>query len=135
MTLPSTQDDGNVRAPALACLVCVAVQVVAVARVRWWSFSCRLGVFCPHPSSTDFLWRGCRATSQTPPVSLYAMLHWCSLKRLTWQLRLDLLFVGNFVVLGLLAYATRQLGLLTLGMQTPLVAVMVGATEHGFDPV
>ena len=37
VTPPSWQDDGNVRAPALACLVCVAVQVVAVAR-GWWSF-------------------------------------------------------------------------------------------------
>ena len=34
-TLPSRQDDGNVRATALSRAVCVAVQVVAVGRVRW----------------------------------------------------------------------------------------------------
>ena len=77
VTPPSRQDDGNVRAPALACLVCMPVQVVAVTRVWWWSFYHQLGVFCPHPSSTDSLCRGCRATSQTPPVSPYAMLHCC----------------------------------------------------------
>ena len=38
----SRQDDGNIRAPALACVVCVAVQVVAVARARSWSFYCQL---------------------------------------------------------------------------------------------
>ena len=38
MTLPYRQDDGNVRAPALSRAVCVVVQVVAVGRVRWWSF-------------------------------------------------------------------------------------------------
>ena len=41
---PSRQDDGNIRAPALACVVSVAVQVVAVARARSWSFYCQLGV-------------------------------------------------------------------------------------------
>ena len=35
MTLPSRQDDGNVRAPALSRAVCVVVPVVAVGRVRW----------------------------------------------------------------------------------------------------
>ena len=34
MTLPSRQDDGNVRAPTLSRAVCVVVQVVAVGRVR-----------------------------------------------------------------------------------------------------
>ena len=38
VTLPSRQDGGNVRAPALSRAVCVVVQVVAVGRVRWWSF-------------------------------------------------------------------------------------------------
>ena len=38
MTLPSKQDDGNVKAPALSRAVCVVVQVVAVGGVRWWSF-------------------------------------------------------------------------------------------------
>ena len=36
MTLPSRQDDEDVRAPALSRAVCVVVQVVAVGRVRWW---------------------------------------------------------------------------------------------------
>ena len=69
VTPPSRQDDGNVRAPALSRAGCVVVQVVAVGRVRWRLFYRQLGVFCPHPSSTDSLWRGCRVTSQTPPVS------------------------------------------------------------------
>ena len=34
MTPPFRQDDGNVRAPALSCAICVVVQVVAVGRVR-----------------------------------------------------------------------------------------------------
>ena len=38
VTPPSRQDDGNVRAPALSRAVCVVVQVVAVGRVRRWSF-------------------------------------------------------------------------------------------------
>ena len=44
MTLPFRQDDGNVRAPALSRAVCVVVQVVAVGRVRWWSFYRQLSV-------------------------------------------------------------------------------------------
>ena len=44
MTPPSRQDDGNVRAPSLACVVCVAVQVFALARMRWWSFYRQLSV-------------------------------------------------------------------------------------------
>ena len=39
VTPPSRQDDGNVRAPALSRAVCAVVQVVAVGRVRWWSFN------------------------------------------------------------------------------------------------
>ena len=39
VTLPSRQDDENVRAPALSRAVCVVVQVVAVGRVRWWSLN------------------------------------------------------------------------------------------------
>ena len=35
MTFPSSQDDGNVRAPALSRAVCVVLKVVAVGRVRW----------------------------------------------------------------------------------------------------
>ena len=33
---------------------------------------------CPNPSSTDSLWRGCRATLQTPPINSHATLHCCS---------------------------------------------------------
>ena len=44
MTPPSRQDDGDVRAPALSRAVCMVVQVVAVGRVRWWSFYRQLGV-------------------------------------------------------------------------------------------
>ena len=38
MMPPSRQDDGGIRAPARACVVCVVVHVVALARVRWWLF-------------------------------------------------------------------------------------------------
>ena len=34
---PSRQDDGDIRAPALACIVGVVVHVVACGRV-WWRF-------------------------------------------------------------------------------------------------
>ena len=36
--LLSRQDGGSIRAAALVCVVCVAVQVFALARDRWWSF-------------------------------------------------------------------------------------------------
>ena len=38
MMLPSRQDGGNIRAPALARVVCVVVPVITLAPVRWWSF-------------------------------------------------------------------------------------------------
>ena len=44
MAPPSTQDDGDVRAPALSRAVCVVVQVVAVGRVWLWSFYRQLGM-------------------------------------------------------------------------------------------
>ena len=44
MMSPSSQDDGNIRAPSLACVVCLAVQVVAVARVSVRLSYCQLGV-------------------------------------------------------------------------------------------
>ena len=74
---PSRQNDGNVTAPALACVACLAVRVVALACVRWWLFFPKWCV-CPNPSSTDSLWRGCRATLQTPPINSHATLHCCS---------------------------------------------------------
>ena len=71
MMPPSRQDDGNGRAPALSRAVCVVVQVVAVGRARWWSVK----VVCLPAHLLDrLLWRGHRATSQTPPVSWYAAL-------------------------------------------------------------
>ena len=110
--LPSRQDDGNSRAPALACVVCVAVQAFAVARMRWWSFY-RQSSVCPHPSSTDSLRSACRATSQTPCCIAPVFF------KLRWLFRLDLLSV-----------ATRRFetwfgqsynwGLLTLETHTPL---------------
>ena len=75
MAPPSRQDDGGTRAPApcvrglrgcaSVCSRTCAVVVVLPSTLR----------VCPHPSSTDSLWRGRRATSQTPPVSPYALLH------------------------------------------------------------
>ena len=41
---PLSRQDGNVRPPALSRAVCMVVQVVAVGRVRWWSFYRQLGV-------------------------------------------------------------------------------------------
>ena len=49
VTLPSRQDDGDVRAPALSRAVCVVVQVVAAGRVRLWSFYRQLGVSARTP--------------------------------------------------------------------------------------
>ena len=75
VTLPSRQDDGNVRAPALRGLrgcaggCCRTCAVVVVLPSQLY--------VCPHASSTDSLCRGCRATSQTQPVSLYVALHCC----------------------------------------------------------
>ena len=56
MTLPSRQDDGNVRAPALSRAVCVVVQVVAVGRLRWWLFyrhSCVSARTPPRPTPVE----------------------------------------------------------------------------------
>ena len=44
MAPPSRQDGGGTRAASLACVVCVAVQVFALARMRWSSFYCQLSV-------------------------------------------------------------------------------------------
>ena len=52
------------------------MQVVAVARVRWWSLYCQFSVSA-RTLLGRLLWR-CRATSQTPPVISYAILHRCS---------------------------------------------------------
>ena len=41
--LSSRQDDGDLRAPAVVCIVCVVVHVVAGGRVRWWLF---FGTLC-----------------------------------------------------------------------------------------
>ena len=68
MMPPSRQD---VRALFRGCVDCCP----------WWctvaaTLAVELPVY-PHPSSTDSLWRGCRATLQTPPISSYTPLHCC----------------------------------------------------------
>ena len=74
MTPPSRQDDGNVRAPALSRAVGVVAQVVAVGRVRWWSFDRQLGVSArtsPRPTPCG------EGVGQTQPVSLHVTVHCC----------------------------------------------------------
>ena len=72
---------------------------------------------CPHSSSTDSLWRGCRATSQTSPVSSYGMMHSCCCCCCS---RRWICSPWRLVVLRLLVRATVQQYLLTLRIQTPL---------------
>ena len=89
-------------------------------------FTVNLVCSAPHPSSTDSLWRGCRATWQTPPVSSSAMLHCSHCHPLGTCVRIC--SPWQLVVPRLSVHATVQLGLLSLGMQTPRGAVMVDAT-------
>ena len=67
MTPPSSQDGGNVRAPAFARAVCVAVQVVVVARVRRRSFYCISCVSArspPRPTLVEEI----KTKKRTPPL-------------------------------------------------------------------
>ena len=61
---PPRQDDGKIRAPAFVCVVCVAVQVVVVARERWWLFYRQLCVSArtrPRPTTCgECVGRPCR---------------------------------------------------------------------------
>ena len=92
----SRQDDENVSAPALSRAVCVVVQVVAVGRVRWWSFYHQLG---PHPSSTDSCGEGvgrprrlhlsARARCCTAVVAAVALEAGSALRGDSWRSRID----------------------------------------------
>ena len=56
------------------------------------------------------------------------------LSKLTWHLRLDLLSVATRRI-GTVGSRNRATGVLTLGIQTPLGAVMVDATEQFLEGI
>ena len=74
---PSRQDDGTSERQLLRAWFAWLCKCLLLLVSGGWSFCRQSSVSARTPSSTDSLWRGCRATSQTPPVSSHAMLH-CS---------------------------------------------------------
>ena len=97
VALPSRQDDGNVRAPALSRAVCVVAQVVAVGRVRWWSFdrhSCVSARTSPRPTPCG------EGVGQTQPVSLHVTVHCCCCCCCCCVLEADVAFSFGFAFRG-----------------------------------
>ena len=122
MTPPSRQDDEDVRAPALSRAVCVAVQVVAVGRVRWRLFYRQLGVFLPAPLLDRLLVErvlGDLADSTRQLARDAALL-------------LLLLLLSN---LDLFSVATRRIETVGSRNRTLVSPWLVDATEHAFDLV
>ena len=103
----------------------VVVYVVAVATCTVVIFLMSTWWFCPHPSSTDSCGESVGRPRRLHPS---ACTRYCSLET-DVALASWICSPWQPVALGLSVHVTVQLGLLSLGMQTPPGAVMVDATE------